>query len=150
SCFRPTQDVLCRATGFPEWMAEKFHGADISSPRSVTGSLSFSAPMVRTFRPFIATNGAPRDPDEWQRLSGSAFFTQDTSALVGISSAVLPTSGNTGLWLTQLADLAEGAEFQEFWTEAGMSRPSRLGVPSSAGGIPQFLIDPLLYLHQFD
>jgi hypothetical protein len=150
-CLRPTADLICRATGFPEWMAEKFSGADISSPRPVTGELSFGAPTARTFHPFIARNGAPRNSDEWQRFSGSAFLSQDSGALIGVASAVLETSGNDGLWLTQLADLAEGVDFQEFWTEAGMPRPSRLQVSVGAGNaVPQFLIDPLVYLHEFD
>jgi hypothetical protein len=148
SCFKPTEDISCRCTGFPEWMAARtWHGVDISNPRPVTGDLTFGPPTNLSFHPFTAKNGAPRDANEWQGLSGSAFFAQDTAALVGVASAVLPTSGNDGLWLTQLADLAEGDEFQEFWTAAAMARPSRLQVPVA---VPQFLIDPLPYLHEFD
>jgi hypothetical protein len=151
SCFRPVEDVSCRAMGFPEWTAQNSNGVDISSPMPVIGVQSFGPPTVRTFHPFSVTNVRPPEGNDWQRISGSAFFTEESLALVGVASALLPAATNEGLWLTQLADLAEGDEFQEFWTAAGLARPNRLQVSIGPGiPLPQFPIDPLPYLHEFD
>jgi hypothetical protein len=150
SCFRPAEDVSCRALGFPEWTAQKLNGVDISSPMPVIGILSFGPPTVRTFHPFSVTNVRPPEGKDWQRISGSAFFIEESLALVGVASALLPAATNEGLWLTQLADLAEGDEFQEFWTAAGLARPNRLQVLTGGISPPQFPTDPLPYLHEFD
>jgi hypothetical protein len=147
-CLKPNADLNCRGTGFPKWMtSQTSRGIDLSNPSAVRGTLTFGAPMNSSFHPFTATNGAPENSAEWSGLSGTAFFAAETSILVGIASAILPTFGNNGLWLTQVADLAEGAELQDFWTAAGLSRPSRVGagVP-----LPYFPIDPCKYLHEFN
>jgi hypothetical protein len=146
-CFKPTNDVLCRCVGFPDWMAMRAtHGIDIANPRPVTGRLSFAATTSHSFHPFTAQNGGPRNEEEWQGLSGGAFLAEETGALIGVASAILPAKDNVGLWLTELADLAEGEEFQEFWTAAGLARPSR----GAAISFPQFLMNPLPHLHEFD
>lgn len=151
-CFKPTTDILCRCVGFPDWMTVQLaNGIDIANPRPVTGELSYSAATNRSFHPFTAKNGAPRNELEWQGLSGAGFLTEETGALIGVASAILPTDGNGGLWLTQLADLAEDEKYQEFWTAVGLARPSRFQVPTGVGITqPQILIDPLPYLHEFN
>jgi hypothetical protein len=120
----------------------------VSSPKPVTGQLTLSAPTALGLRSFNATNGAPPNSEEWKRFSGAAFLNQHSGVLVGIASAIMRAAGNDLLWLTQVADLAEGLEFQDFWTEAGMPRPSRFHASGNAP--PRLLIDPLAYLHQFD
>jgi hypothetical protein len=148
-CIKPSMDILCRGTGFPEWVAETTNGVDVSSPRPVTGTLSFGDATPRGFHSFTATNGAPRNSDEWQRISGTAFFGDGADMLVGVASAVEPTAGNTGLWLTQLSDLAKSDEFREFWTAAGMRPPSERFMRVGSETI-RLLIDPLAYLYEFD
>src|SRR5579871_3210832 len=148
-CLRPDADIFCRGTGFPGWMVEVSGGVDISSPRPVTGTLTFGPANARGFHLFNAANGAPGDPLEWQRISGTAFFAPNGYELVGIASAVQPTAGNAGLWLTLLADLAEGDEFDPFWTAARIPRPSKRFAGGTAERV-QFVIDPLPYLYEFD
>jgi hypothetical protein len=148
-CIKPTRDLMCRGTGFPEWLAETIDNADVSSPRPVTGVLTFGDQTQRTFHPFTATNGGPENSDEWKRISGTAFFVQDTEMLIGVASAVFPTKGNNGLWLTQLTDLAQLTnlvkpdEFDEFWAAAGMPRPSETPAPETSHRLLQ-------YLYEFD
>ncbi len=148
-CTKPTKDLWCRGTGFPKWAAEKSEAGEVSSPRPVTGVLSFGPATARGYHSFTAKNGAPRDSEEWKRISGRAFFQNDTEMLVGVASALESTADNTGLWVTQLADLAAGDEFREFWAAAGMRRPNERSAQAGSERL-QFPIDPLSYLHEFD
>jgi hypothetical protein len=147
SCSKPDADVSCRGTGFAKWMElQTPDGVDLSNPGTITGILTASAERYRSFRPFTVQNGAPQNDQEWMGLSGAAFFDVESRALVGLASEVRRVSGNSGLWLTRIADLADGTEFQGFWTACGLSRPGRSGgIP-----LPRFRVDPRIYIHHFD
>jgi hypothetical protein len=120
----PRSDTACRGTGFPTWTdLHTSDSDDLANPCTVAGELTLAPTKFRGAHPFTAKNGGPEKVEEWQGLSGAAFFSTSPVALVAIASEVRRGASNTGLWLTRLGDVARNPSFDGFWVASGLTRP---------------------------
>jgi hypothetical protein len=147
----PDEDVSCRATGFAEWTRDRTKsGSHVADPCTVTGFLTTGTARYSTCRTFTVTNASPIEAKAWSGLSGAAFFDNKTRSLVGLASEIRPASMNNALWVTRLADLANHADLEGFWTAAGLSlsREAPMEMVPWCPHSPRH--DPSEHLHQFD
>ena len=105
-------------------LSHRWQGSISRNPSTVTGKLTLGVTKYLGLHSFTVDNGGPERPEEWQGLSGTAFFSIESRALVAIASEVRPTAGNIGLRVTLLAD-ALGTDFVDFWAASGLAHPTR-------------------------